>query len=240
MPTPEEVKLKKDKFVEAYLGEAQGNQTKAAIIAGYSQKRAGVTSSELMKDPYVLERIRQATDVKKDFTTDKVETIEDIFAETGSKALRKLANAAENDIDAAQKFLKLKLDFEKRKKEELGEYEGLSTQEIIGRFNSCVERGRELIQRVVETAGTEDLPRGSDVFILGSTCTQRPTEKPVGQSPPQDLSGTEDAELRGPSTSVDPSWTSEVDPCDPELDTTAITEEPDVEDTDCLSEPEES
>lgn len=42
---------KKKKFIAAILGGA--NQTEAAIIAGYSENRAGITGCELMKDPEI-------------------------------------------------------------------------------------------------------------------------------------------------------------------------------------------
>jgi len=238
MATAEEIKAKKDKFIELYLGAANGNQSEAARLAGYSVKRAGVTASELMKDPYVLGKIKQVHAVKQDFVTDNVESIEDIFATVGPTALRNLANEAKHDTDAAQKFLKLKLDFEKRKTEVLGEYEGLSTQEIIGRFNSCIEEGRSLIARIMETSGTEEMQRGLDVFVLGSASESRPKTEPVGRDTPQDSQVIGHIDGGGFGTIPDTSRSLEVNTSNPELGTPAVNQEADIESLDCISEPE--
>lgn len=50
------------KFVEAYTGEARGNGTKAAKMAGYSGNSAtlAVTSSQLLKSAKVIAAIEQA------------------------------------------------------------------------------------------------------------------------------------------------------------------------------------
>lgn len=236
MATADEIKAKKDKFIELYLGAANGNQSEAARLAGYSVKRAGVTASELMKDPYVLAKIKQVHAVKQDFVTDNVESIEDIFATVGPEALRKLANEAKHDSDAAQKFLKLKLDFEKRKTEVLGEYEGLSTQEIIGRFNSCIEEGRSLIARIMETSGTEEMQTGLDVFVLGSTSESRPSAESVGGHTPQDSQSIGHIDGGGFGSILDTSRSLEVNTSDTELGTTAVDKETDSEDIDCISE----
>lgn len=59
-------------FVNAYLGSANGNATKAAITAGYSERSAHVQGCELLKHPNVREAIekRQAKAIAKaDLTT---------------------------------------------------------------------------------------------------------------------------------------------------------------------------
>jgi phage terminase small subunit len=48
------------KFVEAYLGEASGNATRAAIIAGYSAKTADRQGSRLLKSVEVQGAILDA------------------------------------------------------------------------------------------------------------------------------------------------------------------------------------
>ena len=55
-------------FVRAYLGEAKGNATKAAIIAGYSQKTAKQIGSELLTFPDVKAAIQRGLE-KADLTT---------------------------------------------------------------------------------------------------------------------------------------------------------------------------
>lgn len=56
-----EIKLtpKQKKFCEAYLGEAKFNATKAAILAGYSEKTAGSTGYENLKKPEILAYMRE-------------------------------------------------------------------------------------------------------------------------------------------------------------------------------------
>jgi len=48
------------RFAQAVLTEANGNLTKAAIIAGYSEKTAGQIGSRLFKDPLVRDYINRA------------------------------------------------------------------------------------------------------------------------------------------------------------------------------------
>lgn len=48
---------KRQRFVEAFVGEAQGNGTKAAILAGYSEKSARKIASELQTFPDVKQAI---------------------------------------------------------------------------------------------------------------------------------------------------------------------------------------
>jgi len=56
------VKPQHQAFVNAYLGEAKGNGTKAAIIAGYSAHTAGVQASQLLKRKDIQEAVRQRLD----------------------------------------------------------------------------------------------------------------------------------------------------------------------------------
>jgi phage terminase small subunit len=51
---------KQQKFVAAYLGEAKGNGTQAAIIAGYSPKTARVIAQECLLKPAVAQAIAEA------------------------------------------------------------------------------------------------------------------------------------------------------------------------------------
>jgi phage terminase small subunit len=48
---------KERRFVEAYMGQANGNATQAAILAGYSAKAAHVTASRLLRKAKVKEQI---------------------------------------------------------------------------------------------------------------------------------------------------------------------------------------
>ncbi len=56
-------------FVNAYLGDANGNGTKAAIAAGYSEHTASVQASQLLRHPEVkaeLERRLKKHDLRTD------------------------------------------------------------------------------------------------------------------------------------------------------------------------------
>jgi phage terminase small subunit len=60
---------KQHAFVNAYLGEANGNGTKAAITAGYSERTATVIASQLLRHPAVqaeLERRLKKADLRTD------------------------------------------------------------------------------------------------------------------------------------------------------------------------------
>lgn len=163
----EELKAKKDKFIEVYL--QTGNQSEAARQAGYSLKDAHKRGSELMQDPYVSEKIRTYQQQSKEVHTDSIGTIEEIFDSTGAAALKTLADRARIDTNAAKQFLELKVKFDKVKKEELGDFEGLSTAEIIREFDKCVQEGTEIKARIMEAFGSQEVPDRSDVPGIEST-----------------------------------------------------------------------
>lgn len=62
---------KRRAFVNAYIGEANGNGTKAAIIAGYSEVAAAQEASRLLKVPEIAEAI-DARLAKADIRTDAI------------------------------------------------------------------------------------------------------------------------------------------------------------------------
>src|SRR5689334_12942658 len=49
------------RFVEAYMGEAAGNGTKAAILAGYSKKAARGQAARLLTKAHIIEAIQDRT-----------------------------------------------------------------------------------------------------------------------------------------------------------------------------------
>lgn len=53
MSFPKKLTPKERRFVTAYIGEAAGNGTKAAILAGYAKKSAAVTASQLLRKPNI-------------------------------------------------------------------------------------------------------------------------------------------------------------------------------------------
>lgn len=181
MATPEELKAKKDKFIEAYLSTSNGAE--AARRAGYAASRAAVTASELLKDPYVTKMLQSAQNIKKDSLTDALGSIDDIFDSNANQALSMLANEARTDPQAAKQFLELKLKFDAKKEETLGEYAELSTDQIITRAYDLIESTKLLVQRVVETLRETPSPSGSDVSVKPSAESPRPEEESMGSSP---------------------------------------------------------
>lgn len=63
--------LKQQAFVTAYLGEAKGNATQAAIMAGYSEKAASQVAHQVLRTPKVAEAIQARLDVH-DIRTDAI------------------------------------------------------------------------------------------------------------------------------------------------------------------------
>ena len=56
-------------FVRAYLGEANGNGTQAAILAGYSKKTARQMASDLLTNPSIADALKTfagAADISTD------------------------------------------------------------------------------------------------------------------------------------------------------------------------------
>lgn len=58
-------------FINVYLGEAKGNGTKAAILAGYSEHTASVQASQLLRQPEVQAAIQKRLE-KHDLRTDAI------------------------------------------------------------------------------------------------------------------------------------------------------------------------
>ena len=52
---------KKKKFCEYYCGEGNGNIAQSAILAGYSSTYASKRACEFMKDPEILDYIKELT-----------------------------------------------------------------------------------------------------------------------------------------------------------------------------------
>jgi hypothetical protein len=97
--------LKQKSFVNAYLGEANGNATKAAIIAGYSERTAYAQGSRLLKHVEVQQALqRQLT--KVGLTEDQA------IEELGELATRHVDKVSAADkIRALELFLKVKGSF---------------------------------------------------------------------------------------------------------------------------------
>jgi phage terminase small subunit len=65
------VNARRQHFVRAYLGEAKGNATKAALIAGYSQKAAKQIGSRLLTYADVQQAIQKHAD-RADASTERI------------------------------------------------------------------------------------------------------------------------------------------------------------------------
>jgi len=76
--------VQQQRFVDAYLTEAKGNGTKAAIIAGYSEKTASVQASQLLRKPTIkaaVERTLQKADLRTQARLDKLGVLADATPE---------------------------------------------------------------------------------------------------------------------------------------------------------------
>lgn len=83
--------------MNAYLGEAKGNATQAAILAGYSQKTASVLGSRLLRHPDVSKAVQRRLD-KAEFTVD------DSLREVASVAKAHVQKVTAADKVAANKL----------------------------------------------------------------------------------------------------------------------------------------
>ena len=153
-----EIKAKWDKFVDAYLGEAKGNGSLAAKIAGYAAPRASRTAYELLNDnEYIKNKIATYQSIQKEQSTDAIGSIDEIFEASSAQALAKMAEVAKTDPSVAQKFMQLKMAHEKAKGEVLGEFEGSSTTEIIRGVTDLLQETQKLLERAMEAFRTEEV-----------------------------------------------------------------------------------
>lgn len=69
--TPKKLNLRQRRFVDALLGSANGNATKAAIAAGYSPKAAQPVSARLLSNAMVQQALkaRQKVETKRAILT---------------------------------------------------------------------------------------------------------------------------------------------------------------------------
>lgn len=110
---------KRDLFVSAYLGEAHGNATEAARMAGY--KKPGQEGSRLLKNAEIAARISQ-------HTAEAGATRDQVLNELASVALAPWTEFVEVlSRDKTGKPLKVKMDLTNKVKalELLGKYHGL-------------------------------------------------------------------------------------------------------------------
>ena len=63
---------KQTKFIDAYMGEAAGNATEAAKLAGYSKKTAYSIGQENLKKPEILQEINKRSE-SDPLTTSRIE-----------------------------------------------------------------------------------------------------------------------------------------------------------------------
>ena len=71
--------MKQKKFCEYYIGKANFNATKAAIMAGYSEKTACVLASETLRKPYVKEYIdKRKSELVKNIRENHLQTLRNL------------------------------------------------------------------------------------------------------------------------------------------------------------------
>jgi hypothetical protein len=90
--------LKRKAFIKHYLGAAQGNATKAAIMAGYSETSAKVTGSRLLSAANVQQAIQRHAN-KVEVSTER--SLQNI----GAIANEKAAKVSAGDILKANELI---------------------------------------------------------------------------------------------------------------------------------------
>jgi len=150
-----EYKAKMDKWVEYYVGEAKGNGSLACRMVGYKAQGAAKFANKMLNEPYVKEKLAALQYTKMQTETDSYGSIDEIFSTVGPAALATLADSAKTDTDSAAKFIKLKMDYEKNKEEDLGQYENLSTAEIVRELDKTIKEAEEIKERVMAEIGAE-------------------------------------------------------------------------------------
>lgn len=78
---------KRQRFIEAYVGEAAGNAAEAARIAGYSSKSARQTGCELLTDPNIQAAVQSKA---ADLAAKTEATAERILSEVSDVAFTKI------------------------------------------------------------------------------------------------------------------------------------------------------
>lgn len=98
MPKPKKkpLTLKEARFVDAYLGECQGNGTLSAVKAGYrgSFNTLGVTAHQLLRNPKIVAAIKTRTTTERKasiITADRRDEILSTIAETAENYLSKIS-----------------------------------------------------------------------------------------------------------------------------------------------------
>ncbi len=159
----EERKRKLDLFCEAYTGVAKGNGSEAARIAGYSENSASKRAYELLQDPYVQDKLKLTQTIQREQLTDSVGSLDDIFEISSPAILKNLAERAKTDSNAANKFIDLKFKHDRQKDEDLGEYAGLSTAEIIRTIDTLVKEIEVLKTDLMATHGVREMQEEPDL-----------------------------------------------------------------------------
>jgi hypothetical protein len=95
------VSPRRQRFVNAYVGEAAGNGAKAAILAGYSEHTARQAASRLLTFPDV----RQAIDARQQAATHQA----GVQAEDIRRELKAVAYAPVKDVRTTDKLKALEL-----------------------------------------------------------------------------------------------------------------------------------
>lgn len=88
---------KESRFVAAFLGDAQGNGTKAAVLAGYGKSGAKVIACRLLKKPKIQAALVNLKNQKVNDTL----TVSEIVRErvmSGDEAMERLTTFARADI----------------------------------------------------------------------------------------------------------------------------------------------
>lgn len=88
---------KESRFVAALLGDAAGNGTKAAVLAGYGKSGAKVIASRLLKKPKIQAALANLRDKQVDKTLTTIEIVRERTM-SGDEAMERLTTFARADI----------------------------------------------------------------------------------------------------------------------------------------------
>lgn len=89
---PKELSELERRFVDAYIGQAEGNGTKAAELAGYSQKSARAQASRLLTRRNIADAIAQRRERREILSDVSVARVLKEMARIGFADVRKLFN----------------------------------------------------------------------------------------------------------------------------------------------------
>jgi phage terminase small subunit len=145
---------KVEKFIALYV--ASGNASKAAREAGWAANRSSRTGYELLQKPEILSRIRELQQLEHKTLLDSEGSIDSTVENMLPKALKTLA-ANMDDPKVAQQVWALAERHFNNKEQKFGEFEGMSTGEVIKSLDVAIAECQTLKERIMEALRTGEM-----------------------------------------------------------------------------------